>query len=318
MIGYLLRRVAWGVFVLLAVGAFTFVLAYVAPTDPARAILGRNATAEAVENIRVALGMDRPLPLQMLDYLLGVLHLDLGTSYQLNRPVLDLILERVPATVELAAGGVGVALLIGIPLGVRSASRPGGRADRIGIVATSVLVAAPSFLVGYVLLYLLAFQPTVLWGLAILPIGEYKPLDLRYLLLPALTLGCGLAAYYARLTRTALLDELHQDYARTARAKGASERRVVWRHALRNATPPVLTQIALDLGVLLGGVVIVEAVFSWRGIGKLAIDAVTQEDLPVLLGTVLFATMCIVVANLVVDVAVALIDPRVTLSGHSA
>lgn len=311
MIGYVARRAAWGLTVLLAVGAFTFVLAYVAPTDPARAILGRNATREAVENLHVALGMDRPLLVQMVDYLLGVLRLDFGTSYQLNRPVLDMVLERAPATLELAAGGVGLALLVGVPLGVRSATRPGGWVDRLGIVLTSVLVAAPAFIVGYALIYFAAFQPTVLWDLPLLPIGGYEPLDLRYLLLPAITLGSGLAAYYARLTRTALLDELHRDYARTARAKGASERRVTWRHALRNAMPPVLTQVGLDLGVLFGGVVIVEAVFSWRGIGRLAIDAVTQEDLPVLLGTVLFATLCIVVLNLIVDVLVMLIDPRI-------
>lgn len=313
MIAYVVRRLLWGVTVLLAVGALTFLLAYVAPTDPARAIAGRNASAEAVENIRVALGMDRPLPQQMLDYLLAIARFDLGTSYQLNRPVTDILFERVPATIELAIAGVLVALAIGIPLGIRSATRVGGAADRVGIVGSSILVAAPAFLVGYVLIYVFAFQPTVLWGLAILPIGGYEPWDLRYLFLPAITLGIGLAAYYARLTRTALLDELHQDYTRTARAKGATERRVTWRHAFRNALPPVLIQVGLDLGILLGGVVIVESVFSWRGIGKLAIDAVTQEDLPLLLGTVLFATLCIVIVNLIVDISVAMLDPRVRL-----
>lgn len=313
MIAYVVRRLLWGVTVLLAVGALTFLLAYVAPTDPARAIAGRNASAEAVENIRVALGMDRPLPQQMLDYLLAIARFDLGTSYQLNRPVTDILFERVPATIELAVAGVLVALAIGIPLGIRSATRVGGAADRVGIVGSSILVAAPAFLVGYVLIYVFAFQPTVLWGLAILPIGGYEPWDLRYLFLPAITLGIGLAAYYARLTRTALLDELHQDYTRTARAKGATERRVTWRHAFRNALPPVLIQVGLDLGILLGGVVIVESVFSWRGIGKLAIDAVTQEDLPLLLGTVLFATLCIVIVNLIVDISVAMLDPRVRL-----
>lgn len=316
MIAYVVRRVAWGVTVLLIVGALTFLLAYIAPTDPARAIAGRNATAEAVQNIRESLAMDRPLPQQMLDYLLGVLRLDFGMSYQLNRPVLDVLVERVPATAQLAVAGIVIGLLIGIPLGVRSATRRGGVTDRAGLMGSSILVAAPSFLVGYVLIYVFAFQPTVLWGLDILPIGGYEPWNPRYLFLPAITLGIALAAYYARLTRTALLDELHQDYTRTARAKGASERRVTWRHAFRNALPPVLVQIGLDLGILLGGVVVIEAVFSWRGIGKLAIDAITQEDLPLLLGTVLFATLCIVVVNLIVDISVALLDPRVRL-GHS-
>ena len=318
MITYLVRRVLWGVTVLLAVGLFTFVLAYIAPTDPAKAIAGRNASAEAVENIRVALGLDQPLLEQMARYLWGVLHLDLGTSYQLNRPVVDILLDRVPATAQLVVAGVLIALAIGVPLGMRSATRPGGPTDRAAIVGTSILVAAPAFLVGSVLIYLFAYQPARYLGIELFPIGGYEPMDLRYLFLPALTLGVGLAAYYARLTRTALLDELHQDYARTAKAKGASDGRVAWRHAFRNALAPVLTQVGLDLGVLLGGVVIVEAVFSWRGIGKLAIDAVTQEDLPLLLGTVLFATMCIVVINLIVDIFVAALDPRVTLGGSAS
>lgn len=311
MAAYVVRRILWGLLVLLAVGAFTFVLAYIAPGDPARAIAGRNASAEAVENIRQALGMDRPLPEQMVSYLARSVQGDFGTSYRMNRPVLDIVLGRVPATFELAFAGVVVALLIGIPLGVRSAKKPGGRVDRAGLLGTTVLVAAPAFWVGYVLLFLLAFQPAIQWDITIFPIGQYKPWDLRYLFLPALTLAVGLAAYYARLTRTLLLDELHHDYTRTARAKGVSESRVVWHHAFRNALPPLLTQIGLDLGILFGGVIVVEVVFSWPGIGKLALEAVSTEDLPLLLGTVLFATVCIVIMNIIVDVAIALIDPRV-------
>jgi peptide/nickel transport system permease protein len=311
VVAYIVRRLLWGVLVLLAVGVFTFILAFVAPGDPARAIAGRNASAAAVENIRQALGMDRPLPEQMVSYLARSLQGDFGISYRMNRPVLDIVLDRVPATFELAVAGVGLALVIGIPLGVRSARKPGGRVDRAGLVGTTALVAAPAFWVGYMLLFLLAFQPAILWGITLFPIGQYKPWDLRYLFLPALTLAVGLAAYYARLTRTVLLDELHHDYTRTARSKGASEGRVVWHHALRNALPPLLTQVGLDLGLLFGGVIVVEAVFSWPGIGKLALDAVASEDLPLLLGTVLFATVCIVIMNIIVDVSIALIDPRV-------
>ena len=311
MVAYIVRRVAWGMLVLLAVGIFTFLLAFVAPGDPARAIAGRNASAAAVHAIREALGMDRPLPEQMVGYLARALQGDFGESYKQHRPVLDMVLERVPATFELAIAGVLAAAVIGIPLGVRSARNPGGKTDRLGLIGTSVLVAAPAFWVGYMLIFVFAFQPALQWGISIFPIGQYKPWDLRYLLLPALTLAVGLAAYYARITRTVLLDELHQDYTRTARAKGAAEGRVAWRHAFPNALPPLLTQIGLDLGLLLGGVVVVEAVFSWPGIGKLALDAVHSEDLPLLMGTVLFATVCIVVMNIMVDVAIALIDPRV-------
>jgi peptide/nickel transport system permease protein len=177
-----------------------------------------------------------------------------------------------------------------------------------------VLIAAPSFWVGYVLLFSLAFLPTVKLGIEAFPIGGYKAFDLRYLALPAITLGLGGAAYYARIARTAMLDELALDYVRTARAKGASERRTAWRHAFRNAMPPLLSQIGLDLGFFLGGVVVIEGVFSWPGIGKLAIDAITAEDVPMLMGTVLFATLCIVAANLLVDVLIAVVDPRVRLT----
>jgi peptide/nickel transport system permease protein len=309
--GYIARRLLWAVVVMACVGLFTFLLVFVAPGDPARAIVGPNATEAGVQAIRHALGLDRPIPDQLVAYLGRVLQGDLGTSYQLNRPVLDLILERAPATFELVFAGVTLAILIGVPLGIRSAMKPGGKTDRLGIVTTSVLVAMPAFWIGYVLIYLLAFQPAIQWKLRIFPIGQYEPWDPRYLFLPALTLALGLAAYYARLTRTALLEELHQDYVRTALAKGATDRRATLNHAFRNALPPVLTQLGLDLGLLLGGVVVIEKVFSWPGIGSLAIDSVTSEDLPVLMGTVLFATLCIVIVNLITDVAILILDPRI-------
>ena len=314
MVTYLVRRLLWGVLVLFCAGLFTFLLAYVAPSDPARSIVGPNATAAAVEAVRHALGLDRPLPDQLVGYLVRLLQGDLGTSYQLNRPVLDIILERFPATFQLVVAGVSLALLIGIPLGIRSAMRPNGKTDRFGLVTTSIVVAMPAFWIGYVVIYFLAFQPAILWKLRIFPIGQYEPWDLRYLFLPAVTLALGLAAYYARLTRTTLLEELHQDYVRTARAKGNTEFQAAWRHGFRNALPPILTQLGLDLGLLLGGVVVIEQVFSWPGIGTLAISSVTSEDLPMLMGTVLFATLCIVVVNLITDVAIVLLDPRARLT----
>ena len=314
MVVYLVRRVLWGILVLFCAGLFTFVLAYVAPGDPARSIVGPNATVAAVEAVRHALGLDRPLPDQLVGYLGRLLQGDLGTSYHLNRPVLDTILERFPATFQLVVAGVGLAVLIGIPLGIRSAMRPNGKADRFGIITTSVVVAMPAFWIGYVVIYFLAFQPALQWKLKIFPIGTYEPWDLRYLFLPALTLALGLAAYYARLTRTTLLEELHQDYVRTAHAKGLTEFNAAWRHGFRNALAPILTQLGLDLGLLLGGVVVIEKVFSWPGIGGLALDSVTSEDLPMLMGTVLFATLCIVVINLMTDVAIVLLDPRARLT----
>ena len=313
MAAFIVRRLAWGGLVLLAVGVITFLLTFVAPGDPARAIAGMNANAESVERIRHALGLDRPLLDQMAAYFGRILRGDFGHSYKKDADVLPYIIQRFPATAQLALAGLGVSLAIGIPIGVRAAQRPGGRSDRLGGLVTAILIAAPSFWVGYVVLYGLAFLPTVKLDLAVFPIGGYKPFDVRYLALPAITLGLGGAAYYARITRTAMLDELALDYVRTARAKGAGEGRVAWRHALRNAMPPILSQIGLDLGFFLGGVVVIEGVFSWPGIGKLAIDAITAEDVPMLMGTVLFATLCIVVANLVVDLLIAAVDPRVRL-----
>jgi peptide/nickel transport system permease protein len=175
----------------------------------------------------------------------------------------------------------------------------------------SLLIAAPTFWLGYVVLYLFAFLPATRLGIDVFPIGEYRPLDLRYLALPAVTLGLGGAGYYARITRTAMLDELGLDYVTTARAKGAREARVLVRHALRTALTPILSQAGLDIGFFLGGVVVIESVFSWPGIGRLAVDAIPSEDLPLLMGTVLFATLVIVASNLAVDIIQARMDPRI-------
>ena len=174
-------------------------------------------------------------------------------------------------------------------------------------------MAAPSFLVGYLLLNFLAFQPQVLAHVEIFPIGGYKPLDLRYLALPAITLGFSAAAYYTRLTRTAMIDQMSRDYVVTARSKGVRERRILWGHSFRNAFGPILSQIGLDFGFFLGGVVVVERIFSWPGIGKLAVDSIVTADVPLILGTVLFGTVCVVVANLVVDIVQVVIDPRIRL-----
>ena len=315
MLVYLARRLAWTMAVLVAIGLITFLLTFVAPGDPARAIAGRNASAESVERIRHALGLDQSIVAQFAGYAGRVVHGDFGHSYKKDADVLPYVAARLPATIQLAVAGLAIALALGIPIGLHSARHPRGRVDRIGGVLTSALVAAPSFWVGYMLLFVFAFLPATKLGVELFPIGQYKALDPRYLFLPALTLGLGGAAYYARITRTAMLDELGLDYIRTARSQGFAERRIAWHHALRNAVPPILAQAGLDLGFFLGGVVVVEAVFSWPGIGKLAVDAVTAEDLPMLMGTVLFATLCVVIANFGVEVAIAIVDPRVRLDG---
>ena len=225
--------------------------------------------------------------------------------------VLPLILQRFPATLQLALAGLFIELAIGLPLGLLAATRRNSVFDRGSTILSIVLVSAPSFWVGLLLIHYLGFLPHTVLGIDVFPIGGYKPLDLRYLLLPALTVGFAGAAYYTRLTRVTMLEELHKDYVRTARAKGLPESSINWKHAFRNAVGPILTQVGLDLGFFLGGVVVVEQIFSWPGIGKLAVDSIRTADVPLIMGTVLFATLCIVLANLFVDVLNAIVDPRI-------
>ena len=308
---YILRRLGWSVVVLFAIAILTFFVTFILPADPARMIAGIRATPEDVDRIRHALGLDQPFLVQLGSYLSRLVQGDFGHSYIQNRSVLGLVLERFPATLQLAVAGLFVALAIGLPLGVFAATHKGKSSDRASTIFTSVLVSAPSFLVGYLLLLFLAFEPQVLAHVDIFPIGGYKPLDIRYLALPAITLGIGAAAYYTRLTRTAMIDELSRDYVRTAHSKGVGNRTVLWRHTFRNAFGPVLSQIGLDLGFFLGGVVVVERIFSWPGIGKLAVDSIVTADVPLILGTVLFGTLCVVLANLAVDIIQVIIDPRI-------
>jgi peptide/nickel transport system permease protein len=313
VLSYILRRLVWGVAVLIAVGIVTFVLIYILPADPARVIAGPRASADAVARIAHQLGLDQPLPVQLATYLQHALSGDLGHSFSQNQDVLPLILSRFPATLQLALAGLFVELAIGIPLGLLAATHRDSAYDRGATILSIVLVSAPSFWVGLLLIHYLGYVPHQLAGIDVFPIGGYKPLDLRYLILPALTLGFAGAAYYTRLTRVTMIDQLHADYVRTARAKGLVERKVTRRHAFRNAVGPILTQIGLDLGFFLGGVVVVEQIFGWPGVGKLAVDAIRTADVPLIMGTVLFATLFIVLANLFVDVLAAMLDPRIRL-----
>jgi peptide/nickel transport system permease protein len=313
MLNYLARRLLWAVLVLLAVVIITYFIAYVMPADPARGIAGPRASAEDLARIRAALGLDQPFLVQLANYFGRLLQGDLGESFRQSRDVLPLILDRFPATLQLAIAGILLELVIGVPLGVLAAARRGSNLDRFATVSSAILVAAPAFLVGYILLYLLAFLPKLRWDIAVFPIGGYEPLSLQHLLLPALTLGFTGAAYYTRLTRAMMIDELHRDYARTARAKGASASRVTWRHTFRNSIPPILSQVGLDLGIFMGGVVVVENVFNWPGLGSLAVEAINTTDIPLIMGIVLFTTLFIVIANIAVDIGYTMVDPRVRL-----
>jgi peptide/nickel transport system permease protein len=312
MSAWLARRVLWALLVVFAVSVLTYLLTFVAPSDPARALAGLHSNARAVARIREALGLDLPALDQLLRYYGRLLSGDLGRSYRLNAPVADLLLAHLPATVELAVAGLALGLLLGVPLGVAGATRPGGRIDRLGLVLSSTLVSVPGFVLGLAMIYAFAVLPAQLLDIRIVPIGTppHSTLDIRSLALPALALGLLAMPIYVRVTRTGMLDELAQDHIRTARAKGLGERRVVWRHAFRNVLGPLIAQAGVDLGAFLGGVVVIEAVFDWPGIGREAVRSITGEDLPLLMGTVLVATLCVVLANLAADLLGALVDPR--------
>jgi len=305
MTAYIVRRLLWMVLVLFGVAAITFVIAFLVPGDPARLYAGTNASPQAVKIIHHQLGLDRPLWVQFGDYMWRVVHLDFGFSYRYQAPVLPAILQRFPATAELAIAGVFFELIIGMPIGILSAIRPGSFWDRATMVFTFIALAAPPFWLGLIFLFVFGVV------LPVFPIGGYGGGAPQYLFLPALTLGLGGAAYYARLLRASLLDILKSDYIRTAWAKGLTERQVILRHAIPNSLTVIVSQLGMDLGYFLAGVVVIETVFAWPGIGKQAVDAIFTLDIPLVMGTVLFGALLIVTANVIVDISYTFIDPRV-------
>ncbi|MEW9551019.1 ABC transporter permease [Nonomuraea sp. NPDC050783] len=316
---FLLRRTLLGLLVLWLVTLGTFLLFFVAPGDPARTLAGRQATPEQVELVRHNLGLDRPVLLQYLDYLGRLVRGDLGTSYFSGEPVGKLLAQDFPPTFSLVLGGAVLWLALGIGTGVLSATRARSLLDRALTVLALAGVSMPTFVVGLLLLYFLFFQLTMA-GAPILPPDSYVPFSdgpgewARHLILPWITLAFVQAASYTRLTRGSLLDILGEDYIRTARAKGVPERRVIYRHGLRAALTPVVTQLGVDVGTLIGGVVVTESVFGLGGIGQAVVQAFVSGDLPVIMGVVILATTAVVVANLLVDVAYGLLDPRIRLA----
>jgi peptide/nickel transport system permease protein len=304
MIGYLSRRLAASAVILIGVTMVTFALAFLMPADPVRQIAGRNATPETVESIRHQLGLDRPVPVQYATYLGHLAQGDLGHSYIQKTDVGQLIMSRLPATLLLMLGAIFFELAIGIPLGTFAAARR-GKADRAIMIFAFAGVSTPQFVVGLVLLYLLAYLAG--W----FPMSGYG--GLSHLILPALTLGIGGGGWYARILRSSLVEVLRQDYIRTARAKGLSERTIVIVHGLRNALLPIVAMIGLDIGTFMGGAVVVESVYGWPGIGQLAWQAIQRIDIPIIMGVTLVAAVAIVLGNLIADLVTPLIDPRIRL-----
>lgn len=316
MIRFFLSRLAFGALVLFLLSIFVFVLFYVSPSDPARIIAGDKATEALMAQIRTNLGLDKPILQQYLMFLGNLLQGDLGFSYRTNMPVGDLIVNRIPITMSLVFGAVVIWLAIGIPIGIASAKRPGSLRDRLGQGFAIVGISFPTFVLGMIALYTLYFIPTRM-GITLFPPAGYVPFGQNplqwawHLVLPWITLALVIAAVYARLTRGQMLDVLGQDYIRTARAKGLTERRVTYVHAFRSAMPPLVTQLGIDIGMLLGGVIVIEQVFGLTGIGSLAVTSVAMQDRPVVIAIVLLGGLFVVVSNLIVDMLYALLDSRV-------
>jgi peptide/nickel transport system permease protein len=300
---YIARRLLWMIVILLGISVITFSLLYILPGDPARVIAGPRASQEAVEVMRVKWGLDQPLPVQYFNYMKRLLRGDMGRSFYFKTEVFPAIVHRLPATGILALAGLVVALLVGIPTGVISAVRQYSWMDRSVMLASLMGITLPAFFVGLLLIYFLGYL------IPIFPIGGYG--GIRFLILPAVTLGVRSGAWYARVLRSTMLDILGDDYVRTARAKGLREHAVITGHALRPALGPMVTMIGADLGFYLGGVLVVEKVFGWPGIGMQAWSAISFRDIPMIMGTVLVGAFFVTVANLMVDVAQAFVDPRI-------
>jgi peptide/nickel transport system permease protein len=302
MLRYIVRRLVWTIVVLWAIVTLTFCVTLLSPVDPVRSYVGLRATPEEYQRVRQQFGLDQPPYVQYVRYIELLLQGNLGTSFINQQPVLDNLAQRLPYTALLAVAGEFVQLAIGIPLGLLAALRRRSAVDRGILFGSLAGVITPTFVLGFVLLYVFSFI------LGWFPLGGSA--SLPALVLPALALGLPGAAWYVRMLRSETLNILSSDYVRLARAKGLPERIVISRHILRNALAPIVTMVGLDFGVFFGGVLIVEKVFAWPGIGQQAWLAINQNDQPLVIGTVLCAAFFVTIFNLLADIANAIIDPR--------
>lgn len=317
---FVARRLLQLVPVVLAIAALNFLLIKLAPGDAADILAGQmgHATLEFTEQLRREFGLDLPLIEQFASYMWRLFTLDLGVSAIQQQKVLDLILDRLPATLLLMVTAIAIAVASGVALGVAAARRQGGWVDNAISVGALLVYATPSFWLGLMLIVLFSIRLDLLPSGGMMSIGSGKTsialaVDIgRHLILPAITLGLFYAAIYARLMRAAMLEVYGQEFIVTARAKGLSERAIAWTHALRNALLPVITLAGMQVGHLLGGSVLIETVFGWPGLGRLVFDALLQRDLNLLLGILFISSVVVVLANLVVDLVYGLLDPRIT------
>jgi peptide/nickel transport system permease protein len=303
MWAFIARRLLQAIPVLFGISLITFTLIYYLPADPARMYAGPSASVETVARIREELGLNQPFWVQYTRYIGRMLYGDLGFSYRKQVAVTDLLLSRIPYTLALIVGGVLVELLIGLSVGMASAIGRGRWLDRAGMVVALLGVSTPPFWLGLLLLYWFGFL------VPIFPLGGAG--SPAHLILPAITAGLGGAAWYARMMRSSMLDVLANDYVRTARGKGLANTVVVSRHVLPNALNPIITMAGMDIPWFIGGVVLVERVFNWPGVGRMAIEAIETVDVPLIMGTVIFAACLVVVSGILIDVVQGLVDPRI-------
>ncbi len=306
MLNYLGARLFTALIVVFGVVTIVFMLIHIVPGDPVEVMLGESAQVADREALRETLGLNLPLSTQWVNYINGLLHLDLGTSLHSKRPVIDVLAERIPATSLLAGTSILIALIIALPLGVLAAVRKGSLWDRLAMTFSMLGVAIPNFWMGPLLI--LVFSLWLGW----LPVSGND--QILSLVLPAVTLGTALAAILSRMIRASLLEVFNEDYIRAANARGLLPSTIIWKHALKNAALPVVTILGMQIGALLAGAVITETVFSWPGIGQLTIDAIQKRDYPVIQSCVLLISLSYVFINLLTDLAYAYLDPRVSLS----
>ena len=305
MTTYIIKRLGHAALILLGISFITFLLLYIFPADPVRQIAGRSATPETVANIRAELGLDKPLLTQYSTYISHLARGDLGRSYLQKTEVTQLIQSRLGPTLLLMISAIFLELLFGLTAGIIASVKRGKKADKSIMVASFVGVSSPQFIVAILVLYLFAVK--LHW----FPIGGYG--TFQNLVLPAMTLGILGSGWYARVMRSSMLDVLRNDYIRTARAKGASESRVIFIHAFRNAILPIVAMIGIDIGVFMGGIVVVESVFGWPGIGQLVWQAIQRVDIPIIMGVTLVSAVAIVIGNLIADLITPFVDPRIRI-----
>jgi peptide/nickel transport system permease protein len=300
---YILRRLFWVLVSLLGISAITYFITYGIPANPARLVAGQHATPATLHAVALALHLNLPVWQRYLLYLEGVvLHGNLGYSYVFHRPALGMVEAAAPPTLLLATAALTAELLLGVPVGIISATRYGSRLDQSLMVLSILGVSMPTYWFGVLLLYVFGFL------LGWFPMSGYS---LAGVVLPALSVGISGSAYYARILRSTILDVMHQDYVRTARAKGLGERGVLWRHIVRNALIPFVTYMGMDFGSLLGGLIVSEVVFGWPGLGMLLNQAIGNLDAAVIQAITVYAAAAIVIVNLIVDLIYAFLDPRI-------